>query len=271
MPTDGKDPATDPSKNGGDPNDTKVTFDEKQQAKVDELIREAMGRAGRDAKREADAVRAELTTLKTDLDAAKSALAGAKTAAEKKAAGDDVAALTAQIEEMKRASQGREDEFNRLKSQNQALQSDIQRSKQETLNVRKHQAMIEAASKIPFVDTSVAIKLTEPEVQWDSDHNRWVVMNAAGQPRMNSSYEPMSLEEFYTEFAAKSPYLVRGDLRTGTGSGTNPRPDVSRNGRYEVKQVFGKGSNAKIAMQLKRENPNEYHRLKEIAKQNGVI
>jgi hypothetical protein len=79
------------------------------------------------------------------------------------------------------------------------------------------------------------------------------------------------LEEFYTDYAAKKPYLVRGDARSGTGSSETKTSQLSNNGKYEVSQIFGKTSIPALANKLAKENITEYRRMKEIAKSNGLI
>jgi hypothetical protein len=79
----------------------------------------------------------------------------------------------------------------------------------------------------------------------------------------------MTLQELVAEFALAKPYLVRSDMRPGIGSTPNQRivwPEVR-----PVATYFGAKSDSRKAMQLKRENPTEYTRLKGLARERGLI
>lgn len=256
--------------NGNPIEDKKVEFSAEQQAKVNDLLKDAMGRAGKEARDKAVTLEADVTSAKAQLAQAQADLAAARTAGDKKEAKGEVAQLQAAIDEMKRAQQGHLDEKNTLTKRLQDKDAEVTQARQEALNVRKTVAISKAASQINFVNNEVVAKLTESNIQWDADKNRFVVLADNGTQRVNSSYEPMTLEEYYTEFASQNPYLVRGDVKGGTGS-SGSRNDVTRNGKYEVTQIFGSKSNSKLATQLMKENPNEYHRLKAIAIENDVL
>ncbi len=249
----------------------KVVFTDEQQAKVNELIQGAMGRAGKEARETAVRLEGELTAARNDLAAAKAELAKATTPASKKAAEGDVAALQATIEEMKRATSNHATELQRLSDAAKAKDAEASEARKETINVRKQVAIANAASKVNFVNVEVVAKLTSDSIHYDADKKKFVVLGENGQERMNSAFDPMTLDEFYTEFAAKNPYLVRGDVKGGVGSTENKRFDTTANGKYEVKQIFGKDSDSRLAMELKRENPAEYARLRKIAVEGRLI
>lgn len=252
-------------------NNQRAPYTPEQQAHIDQLIREAQGRAASDTKAELQRTQSEIANLRTDLEAAKAAAKNATSKTGKDAANADVAALEAQMAEMRNASQSTKQELERLQSALKAKDTEVLTAKQEATNVRKQVAITNAASKVNFVNTEVVSKLTQDSIKYDESKGRFVVLGENGAERMNASYEPMSLDEFYTEFASKNPYLVRGSVKTGTGSTESGRFDVSANGKYEVKQIFGKGSDSKLAMTLYKEDPKEYQRLKGIAKSSGLI
>ncbi len=266
--------ATDADKNqASEKNDEqkKVVFSEEQQAKVNELIQDAMGRAGREARERAAALEQNVATLTSKLTAAEEALKNASTKTEKSNAKADVDALSAQIEEMKRAGQTTAQELEALRAKEKALLQEAAAARNETLSVRKQVAIQSAAGKVNFVDVSIVAKLTEDSIKWDEAKKTFIVVNEQGQPRLNASFDPMSLEEFYTDFAAKNPYLVRGDVKPGVGSSQNKRFDVSGNGKFTVTDVFGPKSDSKKATQLMKDDPAEYRRLKTMAKEQGLI
>jgi seryl-tRNA synthetase len=258
-------------KPGDEGNKEKVTFTPEQQAKIDELIREAMGRAGKEHKQTADTLVGEVNTLKQQLRDAEAKVASASTKKEKDAANEDVEALRGQLNEFKNLATQHQQEAERSKKLLVDKDKEIETHKNRALDTQKQFAMRDAASKVNFFDVQNVTKLTGDSISFDSDRSRFVVLNEQGQPRLNSAYEPMSLDEFYQEFAAKNPYMVRGDLKPGVGSTESQRSGLTNNGKYTVEQVFGKGSNSRLANDLAMKDPNEYKRLKAVAKQNGLI
>ena len=256
--------ATDATNSG----DEKITFTPEQQTKIDELIRSAMGRAGSEHKAEATVALQKAAQLEADLAAAKADLAAAKGSG-KKDAKETVEALEASIAEMRSANQATKDEVERLRKITADKDGEIAKAKNDTVNVRKQVAIQNAAGKCGFVDVEEVAALTEKFVSTD-DSGKFIVLNEAGTPRVNSSYNPMTLEEFYTEYAAKKPHLVRGDVKLGTGASQAART-LSGNGKYELTQIFGPKSNSALANKLGTENPQEYKRLKVIAREAGLV
>lgn len=249
-----------------------IVFDDKQQQFINDLIAKKQGEAAQLVRTELATTKTQIEELNTQLTTAKADLAKAKTPGSKAAAGDEVEALKAHIAEIKAAGATSAQEIERLRQAAAASAQEADKSKNETINVRKEIAIAQAAQPVGFVDLNVITKLTTEYVRWDSTKNTFVVYGDNGQERLNASFNPMSLAEFYTEYAAKNPYLVRGDARPGTGSTQSQNnTGLTNNGKYEVTQIFGKGSNAALANNLARENINEYHRLKAVAKESGII
>jgi hypothetical protein len=255
--------------NGGTPaTPPKVEFNEAQQAKVQELIDKAVGRVAGNLRSEYEP---KLATLQTELTEAKEAAKAAKTGTQKNEANADVAALQAQIDEMKSASRATKDEVTRWQTEAQTKAREVEDAKAEALNIRKDVAITNAASKVNFVNTEVVLKLTKDNIKYDSEKGRFIVLSDSGQPRLNAAMEDMTLDEFYTEFAAKNKYLVRGDIVPGTNSSENTRSNLSKNGQYEVKDIFGPKSNSRLANELAKADPAEYKRLKAIARTAGLV
>lgn len=250
----------------------KVVFDDKQTARVNELIREAQGRAGNEARATAARLETEAATLRQQLADANAKVAAAANAGDKKDAKDDVVRLRAEIDEVKRAGQTTADELRQARELVKSHENEAKTAREEATTVRKTVAIQSAAAKANFVNTDVVNKLTADNIKWDATKGKFVVHGDNGQPRLNASFEDMSLDEFYTEFASKNPYLVRGDVKLGIGSHSgSQRIDVSNNGKFELKNVFGKDSSGKAAMELMKTNPAEYARLKVLAINSGLL
>jgi hypothetical protein len=249
----------------------KVTFTPEQQAKVQEIIDTRMGAAGREAreqarveKERADRLEQELQTLK----AQKPSTTGTTPPA--KAGDGEIDSLRNKIVEMESVGKNTQAEKERLEKMVADSRKEAAEAKQEALNVRRDNAIQSAAAAANFYDLDAVKVLTKDSVKWDDQRNRWVVLGDNGQERMNAAYEPMSLGEFYTEYAAKKPYLVRGDVVGGTGA-TQSQRALSNNGKYTADQIFGKNSDPQLANQLMKENPAEYKRLKGFARENKLI
>jgi hypothetical protein len=94
-------------------------------------------------------------------------------------------------------------------------------ARNEAASIRKQVAIQNAASKQQFFDLSDVMSLTANKVVYNDDYKQFVVLGEDGKPRENAKLEPMSLDEFYADFAAKRPYLVKTDAVSGAGSSEN--------------------------------------------------
>jgi hypothetical protein len=262
-----------PVRDGGeeDTPPAKIVFTPEQQEKVNELIKDAQGRAAKELKAQYAQSEAKVAELEAKLNEALEASKKAKTSAERKDASEDIEALRLQMEEMKSASLHKQTEVEQWKQRFSQKEQEVKQAKEETLAVRKQNAMHNAASSVGFVNPEIPVRLLEHNIQWDEDRQRFVVKGEGGTLRMNAALEPMSLKEFYEEFATNNSYLVRSESRGGTGASESQRGVSMRDAEYPVEKIFGKNSSAKLANDLKRSNPKEYARLKAKAKEQGLI
>lgn len=249
----------------------KITFTEKQQEFINRLIQDKQGEAARTVRAELTDTKSRLSTLESELITAKADLAKAKTPGDRKAGKEELETLQAQIDEMKNQHQAVLQEKETLKQKEVDYQKKLVTAQEETVNIRKGVAIRDAADGVGFVDVGMVTTLTSNQIKWDETKARFVVLGENGQERLNSSFEPMGLKEFYQEFASKNPFMVKADARSGTGSSENGRSALSSNGKYELTQIFGKTSDARLANKLALENKPEYNRLKILAKQAGLI
>lgn len=255
------DPALNNTPTGGE---EKVTYTEAQQAHLQTLIDTAVGRSARTLRAELDTERTEKARLSAELIAAKEAAASV---VPKTGAPEEQARVTAEIERVKADHKAALDAAN---AQLAERTRETAKAKAEAQSIRTESAITSSASKVPFIDLGVVLKLTKDQVQFDSESGKFTVLNDAGQPRLNSSFEPMTLDEFYTDFAAKNKYLVRGNVISGTGSSEN-RSTLSSNGKYELTEIFGSKSSSAKASEVMKNDPNEYKRLRVLAKAAHLI
>jgi hypothetical protein len=113
-----------------------------------------------------------------------------------------------------------EAEKNRAKLAEAERQKAIDEAKSaraESMRVKKENAIAKSASKQNFYELETVSKLVWDNIEFDEDLNTFVVKDG-GHIRQNSSLVPMTLEEYFSEFAAQRPYLVNGDVKSGAGS-----------------------------------------------------
>lgn len=247
-------------------------FDDLQQKKVNELIEKAMGRAGGEARREALEIKNKLTTLTEELAQAKDDLTKARTITQKGEASADVAALEARISEMQSAHKNVQSDLESTRKIVQQKENEVKRANENAINIRKEIILTQAATKINPFDVELVVQTTKDSIAWDAENNKFVVVDPASQqPRLNSSFDPMSIDEFYAEFATRRPYMVKNGSRSGTGASESGNLNSLGTGKFTHKQIFGKESNSMLAAKLSREDPKEYTRLKTLARADGTI
>jgi ElaB/YqjD/DUF883 family membrane-anchored ribosome-binding protein len=223
-----------PEPNEGTP--PKVTFSPEQQVKLDEILREAQGRAGNDARATAARLESELAKVRSELQAAKDAAATAS--------GDVVKAKDAEIE----------------------------KAKAETVAVRKENAIRQAAETYGFFNSAQVLKLTEQDIKWDGEKNRFVVLGENGSPRLGlDGSTPLSLDEFYADFSRKNTHLVKGEVKPGIGSKENQITRPAPTEREKISRLFGKGSDAVACNRLALSDPAEFKRQRYLAKSYGLV
>lgn len=240
----------------------KVVFTPEQQDKVNSLIKEAMGRAGREARELAEKYKTQLdeqgdlvVTLKTQVDELKQGK-GSKNDPD----------LKAEIERIKAEND------NRLKETQKTLEQkarEAEEARNNLVTLRKQVAVQRSISPLNFFDPEEVYRLTSDFIRYDDERQKFIVLGDNGSERMNAAFEPMSLDEFYAEFASKKPYLVRGEMKQGAGTPSTSK--AASGSKYAIEEVFGPKSDAKKASQLAKENPAEYKRLKKIAVEHGIL
>jgi hypothetical protein len=102
---------------------------------------------------------------------------------------------------------------------------------EENKKILKDNAINDAASSLPngveFHELKTVKKLVEDDIVFDQEANQWVVKEN-GATKMNSSLLPMTLTEYFAQFAAARPYLVKGTVKGGSGSA-----ESGRNGSHQ--------------------------------------
>lgn len=221
-----------PEPNEGTP--PKVTFSPEQQVKLDEILREAQGRAGNEARATAARLESELAKVRSELKTAKDAAAAAS--------GDVVKAKDAEIE----------------------------KARSETIALKKENAIRQAAEKYNFFNSAQVLKLTEQDIKLDGD--RFVVLGENGSPLLGlDGSTPLSLDEFYADFSRKNTHLVKGEVKPGVGSRENQITRPAPTEIEKLSRLFGKGSDAVACNRLALSDPAEFKRQRFLAKSYGLV
>ncbi len=157
----------------------KIVFDEKQQARINELLREAQGRSARE-------VRAENKRLQLELESARKAPTPAEPSA-------DVLIRLAQAES--------ERDSLRASAQDATIKATLQ----------------DAVASENFCDPALAAQILKSSVRL-IDGKATVIDPATGEPQLNASFEPVTVAEAAKNLAKAKPFLVRSNYRPGSGS-----------------------------------------------------
>lgn len=239
------------------------------QERLDEIVRSAMGRAGKEFRVEAENLKKENEELKTKLAELETQKKETKTEGK---GGEDVESLKARIEEMVKASKSYTQEVERYKSMLGEKEKAAEAAKNEAASVKKAVAMRDAASKIGFFDTQMVVNANEGFIKYDEDVKDYVVVpNDNKSPyRMNSQYAPMTLEEYFQEYAVKNPWMVRGDVKAGAGSTESQKSGLGGS-KFKVEDIFGPKSNGRLANEFAKADPAGYRRLKDEARAKNLV
>jgi hypothetical protein len=144
------------------------------------------------------------------------------------------------------------------------------RAERDSLRSQQREAVVtdalRAAIGSDFLDAELACSILKNSVRVVD--GKPVVLDAAGEPRFNSSFAPMTVGELASELAASKPFLAREKMLGGSGSvpsrGTaTPGPDL--------RTLFGKGSSGESANKLALHNPKLYKQLRTQAIKEGLI
>jgi hypothetical protein len=163
-------------------------------------------------------------------------------------------------------------ELETLKRESEQVKTVSEQTRAELLTAKKQSALLDAVSRVPFVNASQVLQLTENGVVWSDEHRTFVVQGKDGVLLGSDGKSPLPLSDFYSVWGEKNPHLVRGSVKPGVGS-TQNNGEIERSvlDRAYLRTLFGKGSDSKKANDLGRQNPQEYKRLKGDARRLGLI
>jgi len=213
--------------------DEPVKFDERQQRKIDEIVRSAQGRA-------ASETRQKLSV-----------------------ANHKISELEAQLQNAVAASKPDASEADRLRAELDAERAGRAAEKAQATKDKLDAAILNAASEAGFLNPPQALKLLRDNVRMGEDGNI-VVTDDDGIPLENQS-----VKTFVTAYAQKNDHMIRGSVRGGSGStpsnGAPPMPAI------RCEEIFGRGSDSRLANACAIKNPAQYRVLRAEAIRRGLI
>ena len=180
-----------------------------------------------------------------------------------------VACWLAQIAEMKVVSEGNKAEQERLIKAANLKAQEASDARAEIDNIKREAAVQAAAGKHGFYDADDIARLTSDAIKYDAALGRYVVIGEGDQPKLNAEMEPMTLDEFYADYAAKHKFYVKSDFRGGTGSTVGGGTGFVK--KYTPADVFGSKAIPGLYAKLSKENPAEYKRVRAEAVLDGTL
>jgi hypothetical protein len=242
----------------------KIEFSSEQQTFVNELINGTFGKAWEKAEATfgpkitaLETKLAELSTPKTGtqqtpkIDEKKPEEKGSKA---KSAPQDEAnAALQAQLDELRSiAEQLKQD---KLDAEKRA--TDVARQNKTS---RIKEAFIGVSDKVSFFDRMSEYKHMENQLDEDETGNIIVLNPATKLPRLNTSLQPMTLEEFVQDYAKQKPWTVKAakeQVAGGSGAGDSRKLAT----KQEDKVVdFAKLSNEELLAEAEKVIAKQYQR-----------
>jgi hypothetical protein len=210
----------------------KVTFTPEQQVRLDEIIRESQGRAGREAREEAARLRQELAAL--------------------------------------RAATPHPDDTGTRELASQLAEANAERSALKQANSEAQIMSHLRAVSGEFVDIELAARIMREQVK--NIDGKTVVVDSDGHARLNASYEPMTTAELAAELVAAKPFLARGRMSGGSGSVPDTAgPTTSSHQLEKLFGRNQERDAAKKLNAMAIRDPRRYQALKAQARAKGLI
>jgi hypothetical protein len=159
----------------------------------------------------------------------------------------ELAATKAKLEVAARANAADATEAEKHAAQLQERDLKIKELEQSARRTARENTILAAARAENFVDPDLALRLVD----------------------IADDATPEQITRAVHQFAASRDYLIRGTTKSGSGSGPDrgaPPAPV-----YQVEQVFGPKSDARLANKLSLTNPSAYKALRLQAKQRGLV
>jgi hypothetical protein len=201
----------------------KLELDPEQTEGVKDLVNKTFG-AGFDKaeaikNKEIEALNAQLAELKAKLEAPKKEDAPPPPPPPPPPApkDDPVAKLNAEMEELRNVVK------QALGAKGEA-EAKLETFSKVAVEAEKKDAFLRSLGTVQFFEPMDVFDDIKDQLGKDEEHNSTIVLNPKTKTaRLGIDMQPIPLSEFIAEYAAKKPWLVKGDSAEGTGSGPSLR------------------------------------------------
>ena len=150
------------------------------------------------------------------------------------------------------------------------LREELETTRRQSRQERVQNALTTAATAARVIDPALASQLLQQHVVVDNNGALQVIDPVTKTPRLNpTTFAPLSISELLAEFSTARPYLILGDVKGGVGSSEQQRSYYAP--AIPVSKIFGRGSDARAAAKLMKEDPERYRAMKKTAKEQGLI
>lgn len=217
--------ATDATNQGGTNNEAqnqnnqnnenkKVTFTDEQQAALNDIIEKRLARERSKAQQELEAERTAKADLEKQLEAERNK------ATNKGNNGAGNGEETPEQKQFRELLEGEKAKATKFEQAAAKAREEAANARASEMKTRKEVAISRASSGCNFHSLDAVLKLTTDMIEW-SDEEKTFVVRENGIIKQNNELKPMSLDEFYKDYAAKNAFLVNGDVIGGAGSSEN--------------------------------------------------
>lgn len=158
-----------------------------------------------------------------------------------------------------------------MKAQLERAKGEAQITTEQARATAKEGLIQSIASKHQFVKPEQVSKLVGDRIVFDEQTKRFAVRNDDGSIAAGPDGKPVPVEAFISAFASENPHLIRGEVKLGTGSTESRQWNGEPNQADRLRQLFGRGSDAKVANLLAIRQPEEYRRLRREAVRLGLL
>jgi hypothetical protein len=153
---------------------------------------------------------------------------------------------------------------------------DLTRAELAALKSEHSQARLDAQLRTAagdlFIDSDLAVRVMKDSVRVGAD-GKVTIVDADGNVAMDSEFKPLSLAGLAQRVANEKMYLARGTVKYGAGS-IPSQGALPKNQDAALSAMFGKNATREgigEAHKLANINKAEYHRLRSIARQRGLV
>lgn len=267
MPTEAKaqDPVSDNTSTDGQASEG-IKLTPELQKFFNQKMEERLDRHGREMKEKLDKVQAERDLVLQEMEELRKSRKPETNEEGKVKTAEE---LLAEMEELRKAHKRVLDEKDEIQRKSLSAKEQEQQTLSKMIELRKEHRMQQAIAKFPFVDPNEVLELTKKNFRYDKDKDTFYIVSDSGAPMTNATLDPMTDEEFYTQYGQAKKHHVRSDIVGGFGSTESKSSGIPKG--YALEDLFGKNSDWRKTQALLKSDPAKYDAMRKEAKEKGII